>query len=302
MSIDAAVAAIACRQNALITYDQAIELGLSKRQILLRTSSGRWEPRRRGVYAISGAPPTERQVVLAACLAAGGAAAASELTAGRLWGLRLPQPAAIDLVGPRRRLDGVRSHQSTTLVPEDLTRLGALPLTSVARTLVDCAGAVAPEHLGAVVDDALRRGLVRLDQLRAVHERVDTGPGRRPTVAMRDVLEERRASYSPGDSAPEAEIVAVLTARGLPAPVLGHRVRVGRSRYKLDISWPESMVGIEFDSWDFHRTFTSFHKDRERHRRLVAAGWTILLVTAQTDLDELVTDLHRLLSWRAATA
>ena len=38
------------------------------------------------------------------------------------------------------------------------------------------------------------------------------------------------------------------------------------------------------------------------HRRLVAAGWTILLVTAQTDLDELVLDLLRLLSWRAATA
>ena len=41
--------------------------------------------------------------------------------------------------------------------------------------------------------------------------------------------------------------------------------------------------------------------DREKHRRLIGIGWTILLVTAQTELEELVADLFRLLSWRAAT-
>ena len=302
MSIDAAIAAIACRQHALITHAQALEAGMSRREILVRTSSGRWEPRRRGVYAIAGSPETERQVVLAACLAAGEEALASGLTAAALWGLRLPPPTAIELVGPRRRLEGVRSHQSSTLAPADRVHLGAIPVTSVARTLVDGAGSVPAERLGGVVDDTLRRGLVTLDQLRRCHERVDTGPGRRPTLAMREVLDARRTGFVPGDSAPEADIVNLLSERGLPAPVLGHRVRVGRSKYKLDIAWPESMVAIEFDSWEFHRTFTAFHKDRERHRRLVAAGWTILLVTAQTDLDELVLDLLRLLSWRAATA
>ena len=302
MSPDAELAAVARRQHALLTIGQARVVGLTKRQVDARVAAGRWERRRRGVYAIAGAPPSERQAVLAAQLAAGPAAAAAQLTASRLWGLQFPAPQAIHLVGPRRRLDGVHSHQTGTLRDGDLTELGAIRLTSPARTIVDCSGTVSPDRLGLVVDDALRRGLVRLHDLRECLDVVATGPGRRPTVAMREVLTARTPGVGPGDSAGEADVAGLLTARGAPAPVLGHRVRVGRHRYKLDIAWPESLVAVEFDSWEFHRTFTSFHRDRERHRRLVSAGWTVLLVTAQTNLDELVDDVLRLLTWRADTA
>ena len=245
---------------------------------------------------------THSQAVLAACLATGGIA--SHLTAALLSGLLLPEPTEIHIVGPRRRIDGVRSHQTSTLEAADRARLGAIELTSVARTFVDCALVVPAERLGPVVDDALRRRLVTLSALRACHERIDTGPGRRPTVALRAVLSSRQPGYQPGDSPPEAGLLQLFTDHGLPAPVLGHRVEVGRHRYRIDVSWPEAKLGLEYDSWEFHRTFTAFHRDRHRTRRLVAAGWTLLPVTSQTDLVELVGEVTSLFRffWRGSTA
>ena len=250
-------------------------------------------PKRPGVYGIAGAPPSERQEVLAVCLER--PLVASHLTAAHLWGLQLPRPTEIEVVGPRVALPGVRSHQSSTLVARDVARLGALRLTGPARTLVDCSGRVPPERLGPVVDDALRRGLVQLRALHEVFGRVATGPGRRATVAMRQVLAERGAGYDPGDSIRELALLDRLTAAGLPAPVLGQRVRIGRSTYKLDIAWPEHRAGLEYDSWAFHRGFTPFHRDRQKLRRLTAAGWRILPVTSQTDLAELVAELRPIL-------
>lgn len=293
MGPDAVIAELARSQHGLVTRRQALLTGLSEKAIEHRLATGRWVVKRRGVYAIAGVPDSERQTVLAVNLATGGVA--SHLTAASLWGLQLPTPDAVHIIGRHARLEGVRAHTSVTLEPGDIWQLGAIDLTSPARTLVDSAATVPSLRLGAVVDDTLRRGLVRLADLRACHERVDTGPGRRPTVAMRDALQERRPGYAAGDSQREADIVRLLARSGLPAPVLGHRVRIGRFTYKLDIAWPEFLVCIEFDGWETHRTFTAFHGDRQRGRRIAATGWTILPVTSKTDLHELIGDLTRLL-------
>jgi hypothetical protein len=298
VTTDAAAAVIAMRQEGLITRRQAMECGLTDRAIGVRVRAGRWQAIRRGVYVIAGAPPTERQTVLAACLAGGPAVMASHLTAARLWGLDLPPPSTIEMVGRHGALSGVTFHRSASLADADQGSLGALALTSPARTLVDCAGQVPADRLGRIVDDALRRGLVRLPALRACHQRIDTGPGRRPTVAMRSVLAERTTDDI-GDSPPEADLVAAFARAGLPAPVFGHRVVLGRHKYRLDIAWPEHLVGVEYDSWEHHRTFTSFHGDRQRHRRLTAAGWRVVLVTSHTAIPELVADLSTLLQLSA---
>src|SRR5688500_14877153 len=218
MSYDRVIAAIATQQHGAITRRHALEVGMGGDAIDLRLQRGRWIGERRGVYVVAGTPPSERRSVMVASLATG--ATASHLTAARLWGLDLPAPEQIELVGRRSRHDGVVVHRSGTVSPEDVTRLGAIPLTSPARTLVDCAGRVPPARLGPVVDDALRRGLVRLAALRECHERIDTGPGRRPTIALREVLGERTPGYSAGDSGREIDLLRLLTRSGLPAPAL----------------------------------------------------------------------------------
>lgn len=254
---------------------------------------------RRGVFVIHGSPPTREQAVRAACLTAEGAFA-SHLTAGWLWGLELPDPIEIHLTtaaGPRIRREGIVHHRRSPLPMADLSRCRGIPVTSAARTLVDTSGLVRTSRLGRVVDDALRRKLVALDDLRACHDRIDTGPGRRSTVALRTVLAEREHGHDPGDSDRELWVRDVLVAAGLPAPVQQHRVWVSATRlFDLDLAYPTDLVDLEFDGWDTHRTFTAFHRDRERARLLIALGWTVLPVTAKTPAADLVRSVRSALA------
>lgn len=250
------------------------------------------------MFAIGGAPPSREQAILAACLIIQGAVA-SHLSAGWLWGLQLPEPAEIHVTTPpgiRLRHDGLVHHRRSPLPITDLTRCRGIPTTTPARTLVDSSGLVRPGRLGPVVDDAFRRKLVTLAELRACHQRLDSGSGRRATVALREVLAERAPGYDPGGSDRELWVKKVLVSAGLAAPVQQHRVRVGARWFDIDLAYPPELVGLEFDGWDTHGTFSAFHRDRERMRLLVALGWTMLPVTSRTRPAELVRDVRAALT------
>jgi hypothetical protein len=298
MSKDGVVARIAERQHGLITREQARRAGLTDGEIAGRLRNARWVALRRGVFAIAGAPSTREQAICSACLVVDGAFA-SHLTAGWLWGLQLPDPADIHVTtaaGPRIRREGLVHHRRSPLPMVDLTKCRGIPVTTPARTLVDASDLVRPGRLGRVVDDALRRKLVVLADLRDCHERIATGPGRRATVAMREVLDERQRGHDPGGSDRELWVKDVLVAGGLPAPVQQHRVWVAGRRFDIDLAYPSNLVGLEFDGWDAHGAFTAFHRDRERLRLLAALGWTMLPVTARTRPADLVRDVRAALA------
>ena len=68
--------------------------------------------------------------------------------------------------------------------------------------------------------------------------------------------------------------------------MLEHRVRLGDKQYRIDLSYPEAMVAIEVDGWEWHHTRTAFDGDRARANDLVAAGWTVLRFTSgMTDAE-----------------
>ncbi len=283
------------RQHGLLTRAQARTAGMTDDQVDERIQQGRWSVVRRGVLQVLGAPCTEEQAVMAACLVAGPSAVASHLTAARLWRLRLPDPEQLEVTTPpgrRVRAEGVRQHRTPTLAREDVCRLHGIPVTTVARTLFDCSGRVRPPELGRVVDDALRRRLVQLPDLVRAHRR-------RPTAAMARVLAERAPGHDPGGSERERQVARILVAAGLPAPVPQHRVVVGGRTFFLDHAYPDARIAIEFDGWDAHGHVEAFHTDRERARLLVAAGWRLLLVTARTTQADLVRDVRALRLRRA---
>ena len=299
MGIDRAIAHLAVRQHGLITRGQAHDWGMTDNAIAGRLAAGRWRRVRGGVFLINGTPPSWEQQVQAACLAVGHAAVASDLTAGRLWGMLLPASQVIEVVTPpgcQARLSGVRHHRRSTLHPTDVTRHSGIPVTSSARTLVDIAGRVPLVRLERAVNDALRRKLVRLEDLRICHERIDTGPGRRATVAMRRIMAERAPGFDPGGSDRELWVMKVLARAGLRPPVQQHRVHLGDRYYDVDLAYPPELIALEFDGWDAHGTFLAFHGDRQRTRRLTAAGWRVLPITARTTPAELVGDVSKALS------
>ena len=293
---------VAKTQYGLVTTAQALE-ELTWAQVRRRLERGELVRHRVGVYAIAGVPPSYEQSVMGAVLAAGEDAWASHLTAGTLRGLRVPPPTATDLLtlpNRRIRLDGVTHHRNKLIVVADVGFVRGIPITSAARTLVDCIPWLPGFRLGATVDDARRRGLLEMDDLEAALAAVDEGrrTGRRRVRPMRPVVADR---HDAGGSDRELDVLRVLRRAGMPLPVQQHPIVVaGRQRY-LDYAYPDVKVYLEFLGFSEHGLIRStFDDDTEREAELALLGWLGLGFTSNTRPEDLVSRVHRALSASAA--
>ncbi len=297
---------LARRQHGLVTRAQALDSGLARWDIERLLAGGQWSKVRRGVYCIAGTPPSWEQTVRAATLAAA-SGVASHLTSGRLHGLRTPRPEGIDLLtepSGRIRLPGVVHHRTDLLPRSDLTVVRGIPATTAARTLCDVGGMFTVRTLGITVNDALRRGTVRLERLRAAHDRLAAGSGRRPHRTMAAVLAQRAPGFDPGDSEAEMRTLHTLVRAGFPRPEQQYPVRIGTRLFYLDLAYPDLKGCIEYDGVDAHGHDEAFHADRGRWRLLTAAGWRIIPVTSRTTDAELIEAVAALfeLGGRSASA
>ncbi|HEX2047227.1 MAG TPA: type IV toxin-antitoxin system AbiEi family antitoxin domain-containing protein [Acidimicrobiales bacterium] len=275
---------IAASQHSLITLDQALGAGLSTGQVRQRVRSGEWSVARPRVYAVAGAPPSWGQAVAATAFSLQPGAWISHHTAGRLWGFDAVEAEEVDLVvGLERRVKmaGVRSHRTSALFTADLTRRAGIPVTTPERTLVDLSAGFPVPVLGRMLDDGLRRRLLRLDRLRSCVGRLQKAPGRRP-ASIHELLADRLPGYDPGDSDLETRVLRVLVAAGLPAPVQQCRVRIGGRTFRIDLAYPAAKLAIELLGWEFHGGRSAFDDDRARTNALVLAGWTVLEFTSRS--------------------
>ncbi len=295
------VAGLARRQHGLVTREQALALGMSSRQLVRRLERGRWQLVRRGVYAGGWVPPSWEQAVLAVVLAVRPPCAASHRTAARLWGLPVPQDGHLHVRTPGTRrvaLEGVVHHRADPYVADDVTVHRRIPVTTVARTLVDCAPALPGERLPALVDDALRRGVLRLDELAGCLDRLDPR-GRRRVMGLRELLADRLPGHRPVANDWERWLRRVLCEAGLPTPVHQHPVDVGGRRRYLDLAYPADRVGIEFDGFAEHGLLRStFDDDRARDNDLRLAGWLVLHFTSRSTPVDIVRSVTRALRQR----
>ena len=241
------------RQYGLIARDQAIAGGVSPLQIRWQLTRGRWVLLRPDVYALAGAPPTWEQTVLAAVLAGGDRVAASHGTAGHLRMLKHVDDLGIELVAPlgrHKRLDGVVGHRSGALFDSDLTVYRSIPTTTVARTLIDVSSRLSERHLGHAIDDALRRRILNLEDLRRTAGRLGSAPGR----SMRKVhraLALRIPGYDPLHSDLETRALRVIAAAGLPVPRQQYPMVLGGIDIHLDLAYPEARLAIELDGFEW---------------------------------------------------
>jgi hypothetical protein len=80
--------------------------------------------------------------------------------------------------------DGVVGHRGPPLHPDDVAIVNGVPVTSVARTLIDLAEILDAEELRGCFAAARDRGVLDLDQLAAARARVEW----RPSLAMLDAI------------------------------------------------------------------------------------------------------------------
>jgi hypothetical protein len=81
-------------------------------------------------------------------------------------------------------LPGVRIHRGPPLHPDDRAVVNGLPVTSVARTLIDCAECCSPAELRDLFLSANEQGLLDVEAVCRTRARVEW----RPSLAMFDAV------------------------------------------------------------------------------------------------------------------
>ena len=287
--LEALLAELAKMQYGLFSRAQALGLGLSPKVIEARLRSGRWERVAPGVYGLPGASPSWRRSLMAACLQAGPGAVVSHEAAAALHGLApfVAGPIVVMLAhGDHQHLQGGKLRQSTDLGPHHCTVVDGIPVTTVARTLVDLAGAVRPGRLRIAVEEALAARKCTLEELDRCHVELRR-PGKRGMAAVNLVL----CSLGPGPirsaTALERLLRKVLADAGLPDPVAEYDAPWARDTPgRVDLAFPAARIIIEADSRRWHTRERDFEVDRRRDREAQLAGWQVYRFT----WDDLMND------------
>ena len=267
-------------QHGLFTRRQALAAGFSPRTIARRQTTGVWERAHPGVYRLAGAPVTWRQMLLAACLATGLGAVASHRAAAVLWGLPGFAQGRFELSAPRsgRRARAGSVHHPRALPPIDVTEVDGIPVTTAARTLIDLAGIVSAGVVEEALDDALRRGITTIAQVRGRARDLDAR-GRPGSGVLAVLLEARAGPAEVPQSVFETKLLRVLRKAGLPRPAVQHEVGTPLGRAVLDFAYSEHCVAIEADGFRWHSSRQQWDRDRARRNALTALGWTVIHVT-----------------------
>lgn len=241
----------------------------------------------RGVYAVGHTALTPRSHWMAAVLAAGPEAVLSHRAAAALWGLR--GGVAIEVTAPnsvRRR--GIVGHRAIVPADERTVRDG-IPVTTVARTLLDLAAVVQQDQLERAMRIAQSRRLSDATPLEALVARY---PHRRGTRAIRAIAGDARLGLDRINSDLEEAARTFIATTDLPRPSFNIHV-LG---YECDAVWADQRVILEIDG-PHHATPLQRSEDARRDRRLTAAGWRPVRATEhQCRSGELESDLRALLA------
>jgi very-short-patch-repair endonuclease len=276
--LSVAIAEVAFGQLGLTTRDQLIQIGISPRGINHRIEVGLLVVVHQGVYRLAGVPQTCDQNLLAALLAAGPVSAVSHLSSATFWnleGIACDEPQILIPHMRRLELHDVRVRRTRFLPSRDVTTRRSIRVTVPARTLVDIAGLVGKLELEIALDDALRRKIVTLRQVRI---RLDErGPNGIKGWGSLDRLVREREGTAPSGSAKETTFLSGLRKRGLPIPAKQYRIvdADGRFLARPDFAYPEVRIAIEIDS-GFHVNPNRRRTDLRRQNAMTLAGWGVL--------------------------
>ena len=207
----------------------------------------------------------------AAHLAIGPSSVISHRSAAAVRELRTSRFAFVELTVPgpsRRRGRGLRVHRTTWLPARDVTEVDGLPVTSVARTLLDLGAVVPARQVERAFDQADVANVLDLaDVQRVLHDgRARPGCAKLRTVVARDI-----AGTTLTETELEELLLAIVRRAGLPDPICQYPVL----EYRADLCWPAARVIAEADG-PAHDTPAGRVHDARRDVQLQNAGWRVL--------------------------
>jgi Protein of unknown function (DUF559) len=280
--VDRRLSELAREQHIVFGLDQLRELGLTDDAVRKRVAAGRLHRIHHAVYSLVPNELLKREgLYMAAVLACGPDAALSHRSSAALNELRAWGHTQIEVTVPRRsrrKHEGIKVHCSTTLTPADVSVVNGIPVTTVARTLLDLAEVVTHRQLERAFDQA--EILEALD-LNAINDQLARNPTRPGAKAVREVLAEHYIGSTATWSENEELLLSITRPLGIPDPHTNKFVILpdGGPPIRVDFVWWEERVVLEVDSRKWHLTRQRFEIDRQRDQRLTVAGWTVIRTT-----------------------
>ena len=221
---------------------------------------------------------------------------ASHRMALGMWGMRNYRCDLCEITVQRRvaRL-GLIVHRSKAPLPYKMVR--RVPVSTPARTLLDCASAISTPIVARFAETWLSTGVVTLRQL---ERELLKSNGHRGVGALSQALSSRTLGRDEADSPAEAMLGKLLMKHLLPRPISHHLVTVSSgSVFELDWSFPDHRLAFEMDGYGVHlRSLDAFEHDRFRLNELEIDGWTVLNFSrrqVERQPDKVIDQARRLL-------
>jgi very-short-patch-repair endonuclease len=212
---------------------------------------------------------------MAAVLASGDDAVLSHGSAAALWGIG-HEWHLIEISVRHRywsRLTGVKGRGRPSLPDQDVTSHRGIPVTTVARTILDQAATpISDASLERLVNEADVAKAVDFD-FRALRRYCDLRAGEPGVRRLRHLLDPETFRLS--DSELERLFRPLAITAGLPQPLTKTIV----NGYEVDFYWPDLGLVVEADSLRYHRNAIKQSRDLRRDQVHTAAGLTTLRFT-----------------------
>jgi hypothetical protein len=257
------LARLALGTHGVVARTELLAAGIPSDQIARLIRAGSLLREYRGVYRVGHRAPSIEAYYLAAVRACGEGSLLAGRAAAYLLGLlkcSAPQP---EVVAPRdRRVPGVVVIRTRGELGVDGGMCRGVPVTSVARTLVDIAASLTIDELARACHEAGVRYRTTPRHVEAVLARRPSsrGAGRLRLVMKGDVKVTL--------SKLEKRFLELLRANGLPLPITNRVASGGR----VDCRWPDHPLTVELDSYRYHGSRYAWERDRRRERVARAAG------------------------------
>ena len=269
--IDWLIAELADRQHGVVAAWQLIALGLTHDDIGYRAQTGRLHRIHRGVYAVGHRKLTPKGHRMAAVLAYGPDAVLSHWSAAAQWDFGHSRWKT-DVTTPTSRCSRktIRAH-TAKLHSEDRDIRDGIPVTSVARTILDLAAQATEDQLARLVEEADRKELLDLRKLERAMARRPRAAG---TVRLRKVLSAYRGAADTRSKL-ERDFRKLIAKAGLPEPQFNVLV----AGLTVDVYWPQWKLVVELDGEPYHNNPWKFETDRIRDATLQKHDLRVLRVT-----------------------
>lgn len=202
-------------------------------------------------------------------------ASAARLLGCSVWDVGPRVHVATEYAGARTsRSSDTETHQFALAPDEVVTvvrRDRRLRVTSLLRTVADCARVLPFEQAVVIGDSALKAGLDQSD----LEAALATGSPRGRQRALRAL----RSMDSAVESVGETRTRLLLVRLGFPRPVAQLELSTAAGVYRADYAWPDLLVIIEFDGeakYGLGPTGEVLLSERRRESLLMEQGWVFV--------------------------